>query len=121
MMTFVEYLINLTVYELLILGCSAPVIALLFRLSESLAKGSAGYVRGIAEISGFVWFFGGLWIAHNASRRHVFGGEGFFEAIRSAFAEGRLIVSFLPVVGRLFPVRSRKGFPFGQPDDPRFG
>jgi len=98
-MTFVEYLINLTVYELLILGCSAPVIVLLFRLSESLAKGSAGYVRGIAEISGFVWFFGGLWIAHNASRRHVFGGEGVLRG-DSKCVRRRTANSFTPACGR---------------------
>jgi len=107
-MIFVEYLVNLTVYELLILGCSAPVIVLLLR-----------YVRGIAPIVGVVWFFGGLWVAHNAARRHVFGSEGFFEAIGSAFAEGRLTISFLPVVGKLFPIGSRKRSPFDRPDDPR--
>ena len=99
-MTFVEYLVNLAVYELLILGCSAPVIALLFY-----------YVRGFAPIVGLVWFFGGLWLARNAARRRVFGNEGFLEAIASAVAEGRLIVSFLPVVSKLFPVRSSKRWP----------
>jgi len=107
-MTFVEYLVNLIVYELLILGCSAPVIVLIFR-----------YVRGIAPIAGVVWLLGGLWVAHNAARKHVFGGEGFFEAVGSALAEGRLIISFLPVVGKLFPVRSRRRSPFERPDDPR--
>jgi hypothetical protein len=107
-MTFVEYLVNLAAYELLILGCSAPVIALLFY-----------YVRGFAPIVGLVWFLGGLWVARNAACRRVFGSEGFLEASGSAVAVGRLIMSFLPVVGKLFPVRSRKRSPFDQPDDPR--
>jgi hypothetical protein len=108
MMTFIEYLVNLTVYELLILGCSAPVVVLLLH-----------FMRGIAgAMVSVVWFVGGLWIAHNAARRRVFGSEGFLEAIGSAVAEGRLIVSFLPVIGKLFPVRSRKRSSFEHPDDP---
>src|SRR5258707_15831877 len=99
-MTFVEYLVNLIVYELTILGCSAPVIVLV------------SYVRGIAPIVGVVWFLGGLWVAHSAARKHVFGGEGFFEAVGRALSEGRLLISFLPVVGKLFPVRSRRRSPF---------
>src|ERR1700733_13085789 len=77
MMTFIEHLVNLTVYEFLILGCSAPVVVLLLH-----------FMRGIAgAMVSVVWFVGGLWIAHNAARRRVFGSEGFLEAIGSAVAE----------------------------------
>jgi hypothetical protein len=83
MMTSIEYLVNLVVYELLILGCSVPVVFLLSR-----------YVRGIAgAMMGLIWFLGGLCLARNAARRRVFGSEGFFEAIRGAVDEGRLIMS----------------------------
>jgi hypothetical protein len=109
-MIFFEYLFNVFAYESLILGCSAPVLVILSLLH--LPKGSV-------VVAGLVWLFGGLWIARNAARRRVFGGEGFFEAIRSAFAEGRLIMSFFPVVGKLFRVRSRERSPFERPDDPR--
>ena len=113
-MTLIEYLVNLFVYELLILGCSAPVLVLLLRLCGYLTTGRAGTLS-----VGLVWLFGGSWIAHNASRRHVFQREGFFGAIGSAFVEGRLLISFVPVVGKLFPVRSLNSSQLDEPDDPR--
>jgi hypothetical protein len=116
-MTYIQYLVLVFAYESLILFSSAPFI-LLLSLSESLTNGPIGYIRAAIKVGVLFWVFGGFWIAHNAARRHVFQGEGFVEAIGSAFAEGRIAISFLPVIGRLFSVRSRKSSPFDRPDDP---
>jgi len=117
LMACLEYLVTAFAYEFLLLVCLAPVIVPLSLLPESLIKGPI--IQAAIGIFLLVWFGVGSWIAHNAALRFAFQREGFVQAIGSAFAEVRLMIAFLPVVGTLFPVRSRKISPFDRPDDPR--
>ena len=105
-MVLFEYLFNLALYDFVILGCSAPFVVLILTLSRLITKGNDGASHALTAILTLSWLFGGTWIARNAARRRVFEKEGFFAAIGSAFAEVRLVISFLPLVGKLFPLRS---------------
>jgi len=114
---YFAYLVTASICEVLFLVCSIPVFALLgffFRTWSNVPV-----IRVTVGILSFIWLAGGLRIAHELARRQAFKNEGFGEAIGSAFSEVRLVISFLPVVGTLFPLRSREESPFDRPDDPR--
>lgn len=116
-MNYFAYLVMASLYEFLFLVCSLPVLALLgffFRTWSNIPV-----IRVTVGILSIIWLAGGLRIAHQVARRQVFKNEGFGQAIGSAFSEVRLVISFLPVVGTLFPLRSREESPFDRPDDPR--
>ena len=74
----------------------------------------------VGVVYALAWLFGGPWVAHSASRRRVFEDDGFFEALRSAFAEARLCMAFVPLVGSVFRPPRLKQSRFEKPDDHRF-
>ena len=116
-MNYFAYLGTASICEFLFLVCSIPVFALLgffFRTWSNVPV-----VRVTVGILSIIWLAGGGWIAHEVARTQAFKNEGVGESIGSAFSEVRLVISFLPVVGTLFPRRSREESPFDRPDDPR--
>lgn len=116
-MNYFAFLATASICEFLFLVCSVPVFALLgffFR-----AWSNVPVIRLTVRILYFFGLVGGLWIAHRVKHRLAFKNEGFGEAIGNVFSEVRLMISFLPVVGTLFPLRSREESPFDRPEDPR--
>jgi hypothetical protein len=57
-MVFFEYLVNLIVYEFLILGCSAPLLILIFGLSRFLTRGTVGHTNVGTGIASLIWLVG---------------------------------------------------------------
>ena len=59
-MVFFEYLVNLIVYEFLILGCSAPPppLILIFGLSRFLTRGPVGHTNVGTGIASLIWLVG---------------------------------------------------------------
>ena len=123
-MTTLAYLVHLIVYELLILIPVFLVVGPLTQLPETLFKGPLGFVLNpvafVLVPLALVCILGGSWLAHNAARQRVFENAGSFEALESAFGEARLLISFVPGVGKLFRGRPPKRSRFDNPDDRRF-
>ena len=116
-MAYIQFIVWWFFSEFLFLVCSIPVLALLVFVSAPWSRVLVVHVTRI--ILALIWLVGGSWIVHDITRRLVFKNERFGEAVGSAFSEVRLVISFLPVVGTLFPLRSREESPFDRPDDPR--
>ena len=114
-MSQLEYLANLLAYEFLIFVYLTPLFSVfpLVLMFDAFATTPSGrIVLGITALACVCCFFVGSWIAHNASSRHVLGGEGFFEAFTGARREvlglAWLCLAFLPIVGWLFQRKPRK-------------
>ena len=120
-MTMLAYLVHLMVYEFLLFLCAVPLVAVVLVLPETLSEGP---LRSVLHFIGVVFaltcVFGGSWLAHTASSKRVFEDGGFSEALQSAFAEARLYMSFLPLVGALFSDRRLKESRFERHDDRPF-
>src|SRR6266852_10005333 len=95
-----EYFLNLIVYEFVLLICGGFPLAVLLQLPDRVPEGPLRFaLNTVGVVYALVWLFGGSWVAHTASRRRVFEDDPFLEALRSAFAEARLYMAFVPMVG----------------------
>jgi len=111
------YLVHLLIYHVILLVCCVvPALLLVDLLPQTVRTGPLGVVLVTLALG---YFLGASWVSHNASRRRVFEDEGFFDALIGAVNEGRLYLSFLPVVGRLFGSRPTRT-PSREPRDRRF-
>ena len=58
------------------------------------------------------------WMSHNAARRRALEGEGFWEAVSSAYDEGLLYLSGVPLLGSfLYSSMFRRGKTSADHDD----
>ena len=120
-MMSLEYFLNLVIYEFVLLICGAPPLAIFLQLPDRVPEGALRFaLNTVGVVYVLAWLFGGSWVAHTASRRRVFEDDGFFEALRSAFAEARLYMAFVPLVGSVFRPAQLRQSPFEKPDDHRF-
>jgi hypothetical protein len=113
----IEYYAHHIAYAFIVLLCALPLVVGAQVLAPLLP---AGPVEVAANLVGllllFIFIVGGSWLVNTASRKRVIEGEGFFEALGSAWGEGRLYLSFLPVAGSLFrgkSAASKRGEPPG--------
>lgn len=120
-MVVIEYLVHLLAYSTLMLLCIGFAVSVLSMLTRLTGDGPIGFVvESVGLLLLCAAAVAGSWIAHDASRRRVFEGEGFGEAVSSALAEARLYASFLPGVGKLLKRRASKRNRFDPPDDAPF-
>ncbi len=103
-MNTLEYLINLVVYEFLLMLILSPILLAAIGIMEGIKLLELGAIAGVARVLLFlvviVVLLGMPYVAHKAAGNRVLANMSFMSALRSAWVDTRVELQFLPIIGQ---------------------
>jgi hypothetical protein len=100
----IEYWIHSVLYEVFNILCAVPIIVVLIAVLKFVEHSGPGALLDVARIlfglAVIAYFFLSLYVARKATGHRTNDGAGLVAAFLDSWAETRVELAVLPVVGR---------------------